>query len=481
MDTEEGGAQRKKTMVWSFAEKQSHEVDSPVQMASWMLPGPRGGSLAAEGLGDLREIIETDVHGKRHSYGHFPFSIGHGAAFGSFRTADGRRAIVNARTIEDARYGIAVIEAKRLRTIWGDASLIQCDFTPLLDVGACIAEGQSRPPSIVTVDVDAGRVKWVASVSARHDEIAPLKVMPRIWVNRFGHKATGYIVWPRKYIAGIRYPAIIVTHGADADQRFAVQENQWEYPVQTLAERGYVVLLVNDPATRQSADIRDATDAWMLQRGPLAPKDMRRLLWLSGVASFETAIEELAAAGVVDKERVGIAGYSRGSQLVNVAMTQSKMFRAASSGDGAYLEPVYEPDMPESYHAVFGGSPFDPNFLPNYLALSPSLRADEACGAILQQVAAPHTGAIDFYKALRTAGIPAQISLYPGENDSSDETHIFHIPSNRMTAMQENIAWFDYWLKGQRDPASPSASRYAEWDRMKKAAPDRCQASGNPL
>jgi hypothetical protein len=162
-------------------------------------------------------------------------------------------------------------------------------------------------------------------------------------------------------------------------------------------------------------------------------------------------------------------------------MTQSKMFRAASSGDGAYLEPVYEPDMPESYHAVFGGSPFDPNFLPNYLALSPSLRADEACGAILQQVAAPHTGAIDFYKALRTAGIPAQISLYPGENDSSDETHIFHIPSNRIAAMQENIAWFDYWLKGERDPASPSSSRFAEWDRMKKAAADRCQASGHPL
>jgi dipeptidyl aminopeptidase/acylaminoacyl peptidase len=480
MDAEKSGRQRKRTMAWSFAEKRSREIGSTVQIASWMLPGPRGGSLAAEGLGDRREIIETDRHGKRHSYGHFPFSIGHGAAFGGFRTADGRRAVVNARTIEDARYGIAVIETKGLRTIWGEASLTKCDFTPTLDAGACVAEGQTMPPAIVTVDVDAGKVKRIASVSPQHGKIEPLKVTPKSWVNRYGHKATGYVVWPRAYDARTRYPAIIVTHGTDADQRFADQENQWEYPVQMLAERGYVVLLVNDPATRQNAEIRDAYDAWTLQRAALPPEDMRKLLWLSGVASFEAAVEELVAEGIIDKERVGIAGYSRGSQMVNVAMTHSTMFRAASSGDGAYLEPVYEPDMPDSYHAVFGGSPYDPKFLPNYLALSPSLRAGEACGAILQQVAAPHTGAIDFYKALRTASVPAQLSHFAGEDGSSDETHIFHIPSNRMAAMQENIAWFDYWLKEERDPALVSASRYAEWDRMKSAAPTRCRVLKEP-
>lgn len=480
MDAEADGRARKRTLAWSFAEKRSREIDQEAQIASWILPGPRGGNLAAEGLGDRREIIEADGHGKRHSYGHFPFSIGHGAAFGGFRTADGRRAIVNARTLEDARYGIAVVELTGLRTIWGEASLIKCDFTPALDAGACIAEGQMQAPAIVTVDVDAGKVMRVASVSPQHDAIAPLKVTPGTWINRYRHKATGYVVWPRDHDARKRYPAIVVTHGTDADQRFAVQENQWDYPVQMLAERGYVVLLINDPATRQSVEIRDAYEAWALERAALAPEDMRELLWLSGVASFEAAVEQLAAKGIIDKDRVGIAGYSRGSQMVNVAMTQSKVFRAASSGDGAYLEPVYEPDMPESYRSVFGGSPLDAKFLPNYRALSPSLRAAEACGAILQQVAAPHTGAIDFYKALRKAGVPAQLSLFPGESDSSDETHIFHIPSNRLAAMQENIAWFDYWLKGERDPASPSASRYGEWDRMKEAMSARCPVVADP-
>src|SRR3546814_19131769 len=66
----------------------------------------------------------------------------------------------------------------------------------------------------------------------------------------------------------------------------------------------------------------------------------------------EDAIAELASEGIVDPDRIGIAGYSRGSQMVNVAMTQSEMFRAASSGDGNYLEPASYSDPKDGYHAV---------------------------------------------------------------------------------------------------------------------------------
>src|SRR3546814_3897815 len=81
------------------------------------------------------------------------------------------------------------------------------------------------------------------------------------------------------------------------------------------------------------------------------------LIWINGVYSFEDAIAELASEGIVDPDRIGIAGYSRGSQMVNVAMTQSEMFRAASSGDGNYLEPASYSDPKDGYHAVFGGPP----------------------------------------------------------------------------------------------------------------------------
>src|SRR3546814_7663650 len=110
----------------------------------------------------------------------------------------------------------------------------------------------------------------------------------------------------------------------------------------------------------------------------------------------------------------------------------------------------------------------------HYRRLSPSLRADKVCGAVLQQVAAPLVPSIDFHTALRKAGVPAELSLYPGDDAASDETHIFHIPSNRLGAMQENIAWFDYWLLGERDPTRSEEHTSELQSLMRTSYPVSC-------
>lgn len=477
MEVGADGQQKVVTMAWAFADRKARLLDPKVERVYWLLPGPDGGRLSSQGNGDERELVETMPGGKTRSYGRFPFAVGDGRAVGGFRSLDRKRVIAGTRTIDNPRFGLAVVEKGKVRTIGGEQSLNICDFVPTLDQGACIAQGQTTPPAVVTVDVASGKIRRVAPVSPAHETIDPLSIEPRTWVNRHGYKATGYIVWPRGYQKGKRYPAILVTHGTDTDDRFTNRENQWEYPVQLLAERGYVVLLVNDPSSRQNAEIRAAYDAWINETRDLPPETLQQLIWLNGVASYEDAVKELIDAGVIDPGRIGIAGYSRGSQMVNVTMTNSHVFRAASSGDGGYLEPAFYADVAGSYDAVFGGPPTDPAALVHYRRLSPSLRAGEVCGAILQQVAAPYIPSIDFHTALRKAGVPAQLSLYPGENAASDETHIFHIPSNRIGAMQENIAWFDYWLLGKRDPGSPFAGRYALWDKMGASAP-RCGGPG---
>ena len=81
-------------------------------------------------------------------------------------------------------------------------------------------------------------------------------------------------------------------------------------------------------------------------------------------------------------------------------------------------------------------------------------------------MASPFAGAIDFYTALRDAKVPAQISLYPGETAATDETHLFHIPANRLRAMRENLAWFDFWLRDRRDPELADSGVYDRWSKM---------------
>ena len=79
-------------------------------------------------------------------------------------------------------------------------------------------------------------------------------------------------------------------------------------------------------------------------------------------------------------------------------------------------------------------------------------------------------------EALRAAGVATQISYYPGATAASDETHVFYLTSNRLRAMRENIAWFDYWLLGQRDADAPFPDQMANWDRLKQNRQARCPA-----
>src|SRR3546814_771840 len=161
---------------------------------------------------------------------------------------------------------------------------------------------------------------------------------------------TRFRSYPRNHEAGRSYPAILVTHGSDADERFVDVGFQWDYPVQVWAERGYVVVAMNDPIVGDSEEMLAAYAQWGAP-GPLPRERVQDLIWINGTLSFEDAIGELVAEGLVDPKRVGIAGYSRGSQMVNVTMTQSKVFRAASSGDGGFLEPMGYFVISENYRS----------------------------------------------------------------------------------------------------------------------------------
>lgn len=441
-----------------------------------LLRGPRGGELATTGLGDKLELVETGPDGDRHSYGRFAFTVGDPRSAGPKLSRDGKRLVLGTRGLVTARYGLALVERNGVKAIAGDRSLTRCAYDDALHFAVCIEEGIATPPRLVKVDLQTGRIGSLAPISPRHNEIAPLHIIPRAWTNRDGYKASGFVMFPRDHRPERRYPVIVVTHGTDADDRFADPAFQWNYPVQVLAERGYVVLLINDPSPYQSEALMAAFKAWIRGNGPPDPEELQRLLWINGVHSFEDAVKEMATEGLVDLKRVGIAGYSRGSQMVNVAITQSTLFGAASSGDGGYLEPAGYATAGSSYDPVYGGAPLS-DAIDAYRRFAPSLNANKVCAAVLQQVASASPPQIELFEALRAANAPTQISYYPGATAASDEAHVFYLPSNRMLAMRENIAWFDHWLLGSRNADAPFPEQAEGWDLLARNRLDRCSAA----
>src|SRR3546814_6086855 len=103
-----------------------------------------------------RDLIETLPDGGKQNYGSFPFAVGDGRAVGGFISADGKRAIAGFRTVDNPRFGLAVIEGTAAREIGGAASLNHCEFTEALDRGVCNAQSKEKAPEDGSIEVHRG-------------------------------------------------------------------------------------------------------------------------------------------------------------------------------------------------------------------------------------------------------------------------------------------------------------------------------------
>jgi dipeptidyl aminopeptidase/acylaminoacyl peptidase len=337
--------------------------------------------------------------------------------------------------------------------------LSSCDFTPDLSVAICSRESLHLAPELVAVSPITGKLSVLARPNARYDQVKPLRIVYSRWTNRFGNTNDGYITYPRDYKKGLKYPALVVTHGWDARNQFGSDGFQWEYPIQLFAERGYFVLSVNEP-------VRDVAASNAYTTGG-TDVDVSRMQFAAGynvIASMEAAVGALIDQGLVDSTQVGIAGYSEGGIITTLTISHSQLFRAGANGDTSFYSAgtYWDGAMVRAlYKGLFGGSPFDPKVYENYRAFSPSARAEHFAGPLLQQftaVSAPYGVELD--QLLEDAHVPHELVFY------RDETHLLHNPRRRASAMQLNLDWFDYWLIGRRDPDPKETEQYRRWDRM---------------
>jgi hypothetical protein len=130
---------------------------------------------------------------------------------------------------------------------------LACSIAEIVDLSEDCILATYNPEVDSRILAAPGFAEVLDRANARHDQIEPLRTVPGHWVNRFGYQNTGYVTYPRHYVSGSKYPAIVVTHGTDAGNKFLQDALQWEFPIQVFAERGYFVLSVNEPA-RHSDD-----------------------------------------------------------------------------------------------------------------------------------------------------------------------------------------------------------------------------------
>lgn len=179
----------------------------------------------------------------------------------------------------------------------------------------------NSPPVLVAVDSVSGAAQVVLDPNPRLREAARLAHASVFeWTTPDGRAWEGRLYYPSAYREGQRYPLVVQTHGVAERGEFslygpgsrggiALGPGVAGYLAQALATRGIAVLQVPDIAA-------GAVDR---SREPV-----------TYMRAYEAAIHKLVESGLVDREKVGLYGYSGTGWHVEYALAHSDFPYAAA-------------------------------------------------------------------------------------------------------------------------------------------------------
>jgi dipeptidyl aminopeptidase/acylaminoacyl peptidase len=281
-----------------------------------------------------------------------------------------------------------------------------------------------RPP-----EVWAGPIGAWKQVTHYNEELHPAwgKVESLEWKSDEWN-IQGWLYYPRNYDPHARFPMIVYIHGGPAYLQPAI----WGGDPAELAGAGYFVLCPNargsvgEGEAFAKANVRDVGHG-----------DWRDIL---------AGVDKVLATLPIDKNRLGISGWSYGGYMTMWAVTQTAIFRAAVAGAGIsdWLSYAGQCDYPRWVEGHFAASVYDDPLI--YAQSSPMNYVKDVKTPTLILVGAgdgvcPPPQSFEFWRALRTRGVKTQLVQYP------DEGHMIIKPEHRRDVNQRTIDWFNELLK----------------------------------
>lgn len=254
------------------------------------------------------------------------------------------------------------------------------------------------------------------------------------WRGVGGEDVEGILELPPGYKEGTRVPLVVNIHGgpttcATHELHFSPYD-----PGLYLTGKGYAIL---SPNYRGSSGYGD--DFLLALNGHENERDAGDII---------AGAEALVIAGIADKDRLAVMGWSNGGYLTNCIITKTTMFKAAISGAGI-IDHVIEWGLSDepSYPMVFkqGKTPWQDQKA--WLAASPVWG--------LGNIKTPtliHVGGNDercppghsklLYRALKDyLKVPTELIVYP------DEPHGLGKGKHRRAKMAWDVAWLEKYLK----------------------------------
>ena len=321
----------------------------------------------------------------------------------------------------------------------------------------------SRPDIIVKEDVNTSP-KLFAVEPGTHRQVMLMDLNPQFSNLEFGkvqlvrwkgadeHEAKGDLYYPPSYVPGRRYPLIIQTHGFTSDRFWIDGPFTTAFAAQPLVAHGFLVLQVeetfDDPDTPHEVSTQ--------------------------VSSFEGAIDHFANLGMVDRDRVGIVGFSRTCIFVKHALVHSKYrFAAAVVADGTdagYFQYIAFANNGSSstFEGLNNGAPFGKN-LDAWTKNVPGFNMDKVATPVLIQAIGPGSllAEWEWFSGLTRLNRAVDMIYIP------DGAHILEKPWERMTSQQVTVDWFCFWLENQETSDPEESKEYILWRKLREGMLDK--------
>ncbi|MGE4036007.1 MAG: Atxe2 family lasso peptide isopeptidase [Parvularculaceae bacterium] len=306
----------------------------------------------------------------------------------------------------------------------------------------CIVQSAATPPRLEKINIESGERAIIADPNRRLalDVKEKLTVQLAQWRDGDEHLFTGHLFLPRRrqnapmplFISYYRCPGFI--RGGYGD----------EWPFVSLATAGIAALCINAPSPRQA----DAVSDYEIAR--------------SGV---EAVISSLAERGLIDRTRVGMGGFSFGSEaamwiaghsdlLTSVSIASAQLsptswwFRSLLSGRAESMSQRWGIASPEETPA-------------QWRRISPAHFADDINATVLMQIPeGEYRQELELYVRLRRRGVPTEFYVFP------NETHQKQEPRHKLAIYERNLAWFRFWLRGETDEDG-DRTHYQRWKDLR--------------
>jgi dipeptidyl aminopeptidase/acylaminoacyl peptidase len=323
---------------------------------------------------------------------------------------------------------------------------------------ACIVDSSTSPPEVAVLDL--GRLQ-LTRVSELNPEFANLSLSSPVRLNGTnvdGDPWFAYLLKPLNYEPGKEYPLIVT--GYAASDGFLRGASGDEYPIQVFAAHGFAVLDINFGRTQ-------------LNRPGNFAEALR--IWQSPLDTLEAAIGRAAETGVIDRGKVGISGFSHGSEILEYAISHSHLFQAAIESGSAGRDPFFYYLGSNAWLTRFadwglGGWPEGETRV-KWKQLAPSLNADYISTPLLTNTAdSEFLAGLALYRSLRELDKPAEIFVY------LNELHVKNQPRHRYEIYNRNLDWFRFWLKDEEDPDPSKAEQYSRWRNLRDGSQQRKSA-----